>query len=93
LCLRILREERRLKVFENRVLRRIFGTKWDAVAVGWRNIYNELHKLVLFTKYISKDRRNIWVWHVARMREKRNAYRIFGGKPEIKEPLGRPRGR
>jgi hypothetical protein len=80
LGLRILREENRLKVFENRVLRRIFGTKWDEV-VGERSIYNkELHNMYslqnIFTM-IKSRRKNRVVWHVARMKEKRKCYRIL----------------
>jgi hypothetical protein len=83
-------------VFENRVLRRIFGPKRDGVMGGWRKLHNEeLHKLYSSPSIIRiiKSRRMRWVGHVARMGEKRNVYRLFIGKPEGKRPLGRPRHR
>jgi hypothetical protein len=76
----------------NRVLRRIFGPKTG----GWRKLHNEeLHKLYSSPSIIRiiKSRRMRWVGHVARMGEKRNAYRILVVKPEGKVPLGRPRRR
>jgi hypothetical protein len=82
-------------VFENRVLRRISGQKRDEVR-GWRKLYNEeLHDLYSSPNTIrmNKSRRMRWTGHVARMGEKRNAYRILVGKPEEKRPLGRPRHR
>jgi hypothetical protein len=81
-------------VFENRVLRRIFGPKRDEVTRGWRKLYNEeLHNLYSSPSIIRiiNSRRMRCVGHVARMGEKRNAYRILVGKPEGKRPLGRPR--
>jgi hypothetical protein len=83
-------------VFENRVLRRIFGPKRDAVMGGWRKLHSEeLHNLYSSPSIIRiiKSRRMRWVGHVARMREKRNVYRLLVGKPEGKRPLGRPRRR
>jgi hypothetical protein len=69
-----LREEHRLRVFENRALRRIFGPKRDEVTGGWRKWHNEeLHSLYSFPSII----RMRWAGHVARMGEKRNAYRIL----------------
>jgi hypothetical protein len=91
-----LREEHRLRVFEKRVLRRIFGPKKDEVTGEWRKLHNkELHDLYSSPSIIRiiKSRRMKWVGHVARMREKRNAYRLLVGKPEGKRPLGRPRRR
>jgi hypothetical protein len=83
-----LREEHRLRVFENRTLRRIFGPKRDKVTGGWRKLHNEeFHSIIRMVK----SRRMRWAGYVARMREKRNAYRILVGKPECKRPLGRPR--
>jgi hypothetical protein len=79
-------------VFENRVLRRIFSLKRDEVTGGWRNLNNEeLHKLNYSPDTIRmiKPRRMRWAGHVARMRGKRNAYRMLVGKPEGKRPLGR----
>jgi hypothetical protein len=91
-----LREEHRLGVFENKVLRRIFGPKRDEVTGEWRKLYNEeLHDLYSSPSIIRimKSRRMRWEGHVARMGEKRNAYRLLVGKPEGRGPLGRPRRR
>jgi hypothetical protein len=91
-----LREEHRLGVFENRVLRRIFGPKGDEVEGGWRKLHNEeLPDLYSSTSIIRiiKSRRMRWAGHVTRMGEKRNAYRFLVGKPEGKRPLGRRRRR
>jgi hypothetical protein len=81
-------------VFENRVLRRIFGLERDAVTGGWRKVHNEeLHNLHSSPNIIRmiKSMRMKWTGHVARMGEKRNAYRILVGKPEGERPLRRPR--
>jgi hypothetical protein len=91
-----LREEHRLRVFEKRVLRRIFGPKRDEVTGDWRKLHNEeLQNFYSSPNIIRmiKSRRMRWAGHVARMEEKRNAYKIFMGKPERKRPLGRPRSR
>jgi hypothetical protein len=83
-------------VFENRVLRRIFGPKRDEETGGWRKLHNEeFHNLCSSPSIIRiiKPRRMRWAGHVARMEEKRNAYNILAGKPEGKTPLGRPRRR
>jgi hypothetical protein len=83
-------------VFENRVLRRIFGLKKDEVTREWRKLHNEeLHDLCSSPSIIRiiKSRRMRWVGHVARMEEKRNAYSLLVGKPEGKRSLGRPRRR
>jgi hypothetical protein len=91
-----LREEHRLKVFENRVLRMILGPKRDDVTGVWRKLHNE-ELLDLYSSpsiiRIIKSRRMRWAGHVARMGEKRNAYRLLVGKQEGKKPLGRPRRR
>jgi hypothetical protein len=91
-----LREEHRLRVFENRVLRRIFGPKRDEVTGEWRKLHNEelrdLYSSLSIIRII-KSRRMRWAGHVARMREKWKAYRLLMGKPEVKTPLGRPRRR
>jgi hypothetical protein len=90
-----LREEHR-RVFENRVLRRIFGPKKDEVRGEWRKLHNEnLHILYSSPNIIRliKSRRMRWAGHVARMVEERNVYRVLMGKPEGKRPLGRPRRR
>jgi hypothetical protein len=80
-------------VFENRVLRRIFGTKRDEVTGEWRKLHNlKLHDLYSLPSIIRiiKLRRMSWVGHVARMGETRNSYRLLVGTPEGKRPLGRP---
>jgi hypothetical protein len=91
-----LREEQILKVFENRVLRRIFGPKRDEVTGDWRKLDGgELHNLYSSPDIIRqiKSRRLRWAGHVARMGEGGNVYRVLVGKPEGKRPLGRPRRR
>jgi hypothetical protein len=91
-----LREEHRLRVFENRVLRRIFGPKRDEVTGDWRKLHNgELHNLYTSPDIIRqiKSRRMRWAGHVARMGEERNVYRVLVEKPEGKRPLERPRRR
>jgi hypothetical protein len=83
-------------VFENRVLRRIFGPKTDGVTGGWRKLHNEeLHNLYSSPSIIRsiKSRRMRWARHVARMGEKRNVYTLLVAKPEGKRPLERPRRR
>jgi hypothetical protein len=83
-------------MFENRVLRRIFGPKKDEVTGEWRKLHNEeLRDLYSSPRIIRiiKSRRMRWVGHVARMGEKRNVYRLLVGKTEGKRPLGRPRRR
>jgi hypothetical protein len=91
-----LREKNRLRVFENRVLMKILGPKRDEVIGGWRKLHNEeLHNVYCSPSIIRiiKPRRMRWAGHVARMGEKRNAYRMLVGKPEGKRPLERPRRR
>jgi hypothetical protein len=91
-----LREEHRLRVFENRVLRRIFGPKGDEVTREWRKLLTgELHNLYSSPDIIRqiKSRRMRWTRQVARMGEGRKVYRVLVGKPEGKRPLGRPRRR
>jgi hypothetical protein len=83
-------------VFENRVLRRIFWPKRDAVTGGWRKMHNEeLHNLYSSPSIIRiiKSRRMRWAGHVARMGVRWNVYRLLVGKPEGKRPIGRPRRR
>jgi hypothetical protein len=90
----ILSEEHRLRVFENRVVRGIFGPKRDEVTGEWRKLHNgELHSLYSSPDIIRqiKSRRMRWAGHVAHMGEGRNGYRVLVGKPEGKKPLGRPR--
>ncbi|KAJ4428645.1 hypothetical protein ANN_25638 [Periplaneta americana] len=91
-----LREEQRLRVFENNVLRKIFGAKRDEVTGERRKLHNtELHALYSSPDIIRniKSRRLRWAEHVARMGESRNACRVLVGRPEGKRPLGRPRCR
>ncbi|KAJ4446495.1 hypothetical protein ANN_13191 [Periplaneta americana] len=91
-----LREEHRLRVFENKVLRKIFGAKRDEVTREWRKLHNaELHALYSSPDIIRniKSRRLRWAGHVARMGESRNAHRVLVGRPEGKRPLGRWRRR
>jgi hypothetical protein len=81
-------------VFENRVLRRIFGWKRDEVTGGWTELHNEeLHNLYSLPNIIImiKSRKMRWARHVARMGAKRNAYRLSLGKSGGNRPLGRPR--
>jgi hypothetical protein len=89
-----MREERRLRVFENRVLRGIFGPKRDEVAGEWRKLHNEeLHDLYSSPNIVRviKSRRMRWMGHVVLMGEERGMYRVLVGKPEGKRPLGRHR--
>ena len=90
----ILREERRLRVFENTVLRRIFGPKRDEVTGEWRKLHNEnLNDLYSSPNIIRViiSRRMRWAGHVACTG--RNGYMVLAGKPERKGSLGRPRRR
>jgi hypothetical protein len=83
-------------VFENRVLRRIFGRKRDEVTGEWRTLHKEeLHDLYSSPSIIRimKARRMRWAGHVTRWGQKRNAYILLVGKPEGRRPLGRPRRR
>jgi hypothetical protein len=89
------RNKHRLKVFENRVLRRIFGPKRDEVTGELRKLHNEeLPDLYSSPSIITiiKSRRMRWAGHVAR-RGKRNVYKLLAGKPEGRRPLGRQRRR
>jgi len=91
-----LREERKLRVVENMVLRRIFGPRKDEVTGEWRRLHNEelndLHSSPNIVRVI-KSRRMRWAGHVAQMGEERGVYRVLVGKLEGKRPLGRPRHR
>ena len=90
-----LREESRLRVFENRVLRRIFGLKKDENG-EWRRLHNdEIHNLYRLPNIVRviKSRYVRWTWHVARMEEGMGAFNIFATKPTGKRSLGRPRRR
>ena len=90
------REERKLRVFENRVLRRIFASRRDEVMGEWRRLHNEeLNDLYSSPNIVRviKLRRMRWAGHVARMGEEMVVYRVLVGKPEGRRPLGRPRRR
>ena len=89
-----LREERKRRLFENMVLRRIFGPRRDEVMGEWRRLHNEvLNDLYSSPNIVRviKWRRMRWAGHVARMGEERGVYRLLVGKPEGRRPLGRPR--
>jgi hypothetical protein len=90
-----LGEKHRLRVFENRVLRRIFGPKREEDG-SWRKLHNdELHSLYSSPNIVRviKSRRMRWAGHVACMGEGRGVYRVLVGRPKRKRPLGRPRRR
>ena len=90
-----LREECRLKVFENRILRRIFWPKRNENG-EWRRLHNEeLHSLYRSPNIVRviKSRRLRWAGHVARMEEGRSSFKILTGEPTGKRPLGRPKRR
>ena len=91
-----LREERRLRVIENRVLRRVFGSKRDEVTGEWRKLHNEelsdLYSLPNILRVV-KSRRMRWAGLVAHMGEGRGVHRVLVRKPEGKGPLGGPRCR
>jgi len=91
-----LREERKLRVFENMVLRRIFGPRTDKVTGEWRRLHNkELNDLYSSPNimWVIKSRRMGWAGLVVRVGEERGVYRVLVGKLEGKRPLGRPRCR
>jgi len=84
-------EERRLRVFENRMLRRIFGPKTVEVTGEWRKLHDEeLNDLYCSPNFVRViiSRRMRWAGHVARMGERRGVYMVLVGKPEGKRPLG-----
>ena len=91
-----MREERKLRVFEDMVLRRIFGPRRDEVTGEWRRLHNEelndLYSSPAILRVI-KCRRLRWAGHVTRMGDERGVYRVLVGKPEGKRPLGRSRCR
>jgi hypothetical protein len=90
-----LREGHRLRVFENRVLRKTFGLKRDGVTGEWIRRHNEeLYDLYSQNiTWVIKSRRMRWTGHAARMGDRRGAYRVLVGRTEKKRPLGRPRRR
>jgi hypothetical protein len=90
-----LREEHRLRISENRMLRRIFGPKSEKDG-SWRKLHNdELYSLYSSPNVVRviKSRRMRWDGHVEHMDEGRGAYRVLVRRPEGKRPLGRPRRR
>jgi len=91
-----LPEERKLRVFKNMVLRRIFVPRRDEVTGEWRGLHNEeLNDLYSSPNIVRviKSRRMRWAGHVARMGEERGVYRVLVGKPGGRRPLRRPRRR
>jgi len=86
-----LRQECRLRVYENRVLRRIFGPNRDKVIREWRKLHNEeLNDLYSSPNIVWMIKlRMRWAGHVARMVERRGVYRVLVGKPQEKRSLGR----
>ena len=88
-----MREERKLRVFENMVLR-IFGPRRDEVTGEWRRLHieelNDLYSSPIIVRVI-KSRRMRWPGHVARVGDEKGLYRILVGKPEGRRPMGRPR--
>ena len=93
-CSLTFREERRLRVFKNRVLRRIFGPKRDEITGEWRKLHTEeLNFLYSSSNIVQviKSRRMRWAGLVVRMG--RGVYRVLVGKPRGKSALGRPRHR
>jgi len=92
----ILGEERTLSICENRMLRRIFGSRSDEVTGEWRKLHNEEFNDLYCSPNIVrviKSRRMKWAGHVACLEERGGVYRLLVGKPEGKKPLGRPRRR
>jgi hypothetical protein len=88
-----LREEHRLRVVDNKVLRRIFRPKREEVTGDWRRLHNdELYDLYSSSNiiWVFKSRRMRWAGHVARIGDRRGAYRVLVGRAEGKRPLGRP---
>ena len=88
-----MREERRLRVSENRVLKRIFGPKRDEVIGQWRKLHNEeLNNLYCSPNFVRaiKSRRMRWTGHVARMGDRRGVYKVLVGKLMERDNLGEP---
>jgi len=91
-----LTEERRLRVFEKRALRRIFGPQTDEGTGEWRRLHNEVLNVLYSspnTIRVIKSRRMKWARHVARMGDSKGAYRVLVSGPERKRTLGRSRRR
>jgi hypothetical protein len=91
-----LREEHRLRVFENRLLRKIFGPKRDEVTGEWRKLHNEVLNVLHCTPNIIRVIKSIkkkWTVHVAHMGGRRGTYRTLVGKHQGKSPFKKPRRR
>ena len=91
-----MRKGLRLRVFENRVLRRIFGPERDELTGEWRKLHNEeLNDLYSSPDIVRviKSSRMRWARHIALMGQTRSVYRVLVGKPEGMKPLGRPKRR
>ena len=91
-----LREERKLRVLQNMVLRTIFGPRRDDVTGEWSRLHKEeLNELYCSPNivWVIKSRRMRWAGHVVRMGKERCVYRALVGKSEGKRPLGGPRRR
>ena len=81
-------------MYENKVVRRIFGPRRDEVTGDWWRLHNEINILYSSNMLrVIKSRRSRWAGHVARMGEERGVYRVLVGKPDGKRLLGRPRHR
>ena len=90
----ITQDERRLRAFEKRVLRGIFGTKRGEVTTEWRKLHNkEINDLYSLPNTVRVIRSRRWAGHVASMGERNGVYRVLVGKLEGRRPLGRPRRR
>ena len=88
-----MQKERKLRVFQNMMLRKTFGPRRDEVTAEWRRLHNkELNDLYYSPNimWVIKSRRMRWTGHVARMGEESGVYRVLVGKPEGRSPLGRP---
>jgi hypothetical protein len=91
-----LRKEHRVRVFENRVLRKIFGSKRDETTGEWRKLHNEELTFLCCSPNIirmMKSRRMRSAGHVGRTGKRRGAYRVLVERPEGRKTLGRPRRR